>query len=581
MKKLLTLLAFIGIAATTFAQVTFTAVKAQNWGGNEQMDKLFDGTPLKWCTGASGAYFIFKASASVVLNGYTMVTGGDNASWNGRNPYSWTFYGINAVSTPEKGDSNWELLHSVNEDATMEDKNYQAYNFSFSNSSSYNYYKMEISAVHSGTVIQIGEFIPKITNEINVKDSEVTYDGGLGNTGQPYSNAVDGSLSTNWYAYTWDGNWVVFDTKSTETILETYAFTTASDASSNTHRTPVSWKWYGSNKTDDQPGKDDSSWNEIVTVSRDLTLFSRKASNDRQLYTVNNSTTYRYYKLVINECDPDGTEALGGQWGGGFSLSEIEINPCNHTYYTYQIAPSNQTTSICEKCGETLRETNVPSTLVVSDGKALWNMGSATTKNITYSRTISNDMGTVCLPYELNVSDKTENATYYTLGKYENDVLYFDKVTSTLSARTPAIYVREGAVTSLNLDATSANLPVSNTENPSVNAARSDGWAMVGTIKSGTASESSNSIYYVKDGGFKRCNVNITYKPYRAYITGPAGGSSVKAFGIADDMEDAIKSIMSTENGEIQLYDLSGRKVSKVRNGEIYIMNGRKVMFNK
>ena len=37
----------------------------------------------------------------------------------------------------------------------------------------------------------------------------------------------------------------------------------------------------------------------------------------------------------------------------------------------------------------------------------------------------------------------------------------------------------------------------------------------------------------------------------------------------------------NSENGEIQLYDLSGRKVSKVRNGEIYIMNGRKVMFNK
>ena len=108
-----------------------------------------------------------------------------------------------------------------------------------------------------------------------------------------------------------------------------------------------------------------------------------------------------------------------------------------------------------------------------------------------------------------------------------------------------------------------------------------DGWAMVGIIKSGTASESGNSIYYLKGGDFYRCSGTINYKPYRAYITGPAEGGGVKAFSIADDMEDAINDVMATENGEIQLYDLSGRKVNNIRNGEVYIMNGRKVMFNK
>ena len=46
-------------------------------------------------------------------------------------------------------------------------------------------------------------------------------------------------------------------------------------------------------------------------------------------------------------------------------------------------------------------------------------------------------------------------------------------------------------------------------------------------------------------------------------------------------MDDAINDVIASENGGIQLYDLSGRKVNNIRNGEVYIMNGRKVMFNK
>ena len=106
---------------------------------------------------------------------------------------------------------------------------------------------------------------------------------------------------------------------------------------------------------------------------------------------------------------------------------------------------------------------------------------------------------------------------------------------------------------------------------------------MVGTVKSGKTDESylTKSIYYLKNNLFKRCNQYITYKPFRAFIAGTISGSDVKAINIADNMEDTINSLTETENGEIQLYDLSGRKVNDIRNGEIYIMNGRKVMFNK
>ena len=44
----------------------------------------------KWCVGdfnsSTGAYIVFKASEAVKVNGYTIITGNDNAENAGRNP---------------------------------------------------------------------------------------------------------------------------------------------------------------------------------------------------------------------------------------------------------------------------------------------------------------------------------------------------------------------------------------------------------------------------------------------------------------------------------------------------------------
>ena len=61
----------------------------------------------------------------------------------------------------------------------------------------------------------------------------------------------------------------------------------------------------------------------------------------------------------------------------------------------------------------------------------------------------------------------------------------------------------------------------------------------------------------------------------RAYLTVPAGGATVKAFFFGGG-EDAIKSVFEgVANGAI--YDLSGRKVSKLQKGT-YVVNGKTVI---
>lgn len=89
--------------------------------------------------------------------GYTITTGNDNEEYNGRNPLSWKLYGNNTDSNDA-----WELIDEVSEDKVLKDKNYASYEFTCKCSTSYQYFKWEISAVHGGDILQVGEFELKL-----------------------------------------------------------------------------------------------------------------------------------------------------------------------------------------------------------------------------------------------------------------------------------------------------------------------------------------------------------------------------------------------------------------------------------
>ena len=154
------------VAQTDYdTSVTFSALAGSPEGMSEaeNFKKLFDGkktegTSSKWCCYFHGsANVIFKASKAGVPVGYTITTGNDNETWGGRNPKSWKLYGNNTGS-----DDAWELIDEVSEDKVLKDKNYASYEFTCKCSTSYQYFKWEISAIHGGDILQVGEFELKL-----------------------------------------------------------------------------------------------------------------------------------------------------------------------------------------------------------------------------------------------------------------------------------------------------------------------------------------------------------------------------------------------------------------------------------
>ena len=154
------------VAQTDYdTSVTFSALAGSPEGMSEaeNFKKLFDGKKTindfsKWCCSFYGrAYVIFEASKAGVPVGYTITTGNDNETWGGRNPLSWKLYGNNTGS-----DDAWELIDEVSEDKVLKDKNYASYEFTCKCSTSYQYFKWEISAIHGGDILQVGEFKLKL-----------------------------------------------------------------------------------------------------------------------------------------------------------------------------------------------------------------------------------------------------------------------------------------------------------------------------------------------------------------------------------------------------------------------------------
>ena len=146
--------------------VTFTALEGNPEGyDKESYANLFDGKKedgnfSKWCCKFSGsAYVIFEASKAGIPVGYTITTGDDNANpkCGGRNPLSWKLYGNN-----EGKEGAWTLIDKVENDKVLQDKNYASYDFKCECSTSYQYFKWEISAIHSGSILQVGEFELKL-----------------------------------------------------------------------------------------------------------------------------------------------------------------------------------------------------------------------------------------------------------------------------------------------------------------------------------------------------------------------------------------------------------------------------------
>ena len=113
---------------------------------------LVDGNPnTKWCAN-SPWYIEFHTDAPVQVDGYMFRTAGDTKTYPERNPKSWVLKG-----KANSGVAEWTTIDSKSDNTEMPAKNDTEHNFTAAAPGTYQYFRLEISEVQSGDIMQLSE----------------------------------------------------------------------------------------------------------------------------------------------------------------------------------------------------------------------------------------------------------------------------------------------------------------------------------------------------------------------------------------------------------------------------------------
>ena len=266
---------------------------------------------------------------------------------------------------------------------------------------------------------------------------------------------------------------------------------------------------------------------------------------------------------------------------------EIEYNK-SKTDMTYANYKTGYFTKIVGKNGnDIVVATGTPLTIkapiVLDDNKDLTIKENCNASNISYSRTLTSEWGSLCLPIDIDL-DHNADFTAYSLNSLSDDMVELTELSGTLVANTPVIIRRKINVDNLNVSASgtiTANL--SSSDSPSHDL------KLIGTYCKKIFTSADTDCFVLK--GDKLMNPakvlelssakTVGIKPYRAYMTIADGmeGSSAKAYSLCIDSETTDIDILhdiSTDNAEY--YDLSGRRVGNLQKGINIVKRGGKTI---
>ena len=263
-----------------------------------------------------------------------------------------------------------------------------------------------------------------------------------------------------------------------------------------------------------------------------------------------------------------------------FQSSKTDMTYANYkTGYFTKIVGKNGNDIV----GATGSPLTIKAPIVLDDNKDLSIIENCNASDISYSRTLTSEWGSLCLPIDIDL-DHNADFTAYSLNRLSDDMVELTELSGTLAANTPVIIRRKINAENLNVSASgtiTANL--SSSDSPSHEL------KLIGTYCKKIFTSADTDCFVLK--GDKLMNPakvlelslakTVGIKPYRAYMTfaDSVEGSSAKAYSLCIDSEttdiDIIHDI-STDNAEY--YDLSGRRVGNLQKGINIVKRGGKTI---
>ena len=200
----------------------------------------------------------------------------------------------------------------------------------------------------------------------------------------------------------------------------------------------------------------------------------------------------------------------------------------------------------------------------LADDSYISDLASGTVDAISYTRQISNDWGTLVLPYPLTLTGN-EPFRLYAIDNMEGEELVLKQLEGEVAAGTPCVVKRKGSEAELTFSANNAELNMERV------AQDVDGMKFRGTYWT----EDVNSGYVISKNSFwnveKLKGVDLVkgvkVKPFRAWLDGTSAKAPARLSMRIDGSTTGIDAIDAINDAEAEYYDLSGKRLDEPQRG--------------
>ena len=200
----------------------------------------------------------------------------------------------------------------------------------------------------------------------------------------------------------------------------------------------------------------------------------------------------------------------------------------------------------------------------LSDDSYISDQASGTVNEISYTRQMSNDWGTLVLPYSLTLTGE-ESYRLYAIDKIDGNELVLSRIEGTVAAGTPCVVKRNGTEAELTFGANDAEL------NMAISDQNVGGMTFSGTYWT----KEVNSGYVIS----KDCFWNVAelmssnhvkgakVSPFRAWLSSTSANAPAQLSMRIDGSTTGINAIDALNDAEAEYYDLSGKRLDEPQRG--------------
>ncbi|WP_308240536.1 leucine-rich repeat domain-containing protein [Prevotella sp.] len=200
----------------------------------------------------------------------------------------------------------------------------------------------------------------------------------------------------------------------------------------------------------------------------------------------------------------------------------------------------------------------------LSDDSYISDQASGTVNEISYTRQMSNNWGTLVLPYSLTLTGE-ESYRLYAIDNMTGDELVLKQLNGEVAAGTPCVVKRNGTESELTFAANDAELNMTiSDQNVGGMKFRSTYWTK--DVNSGYVI-SKNSFWNVEELKNSTSVNGVKVNPFRAWLDGTSANAPAQLSMRIDGSTTGIDAIDALNDAEAEYYDLSGKRLDEPQKG--------------